>query len=150
MFGKKKMLLALMCLLLLCALCLPALADEVQDVKYIEYKWDGKKLTSEEKTCTATKLTGSEGMLESGWYVAADTLTYDSRLTVYGDVRLIRADNCELKANQGITVNWGDQESCENTLTIYAQSQGASMGALTVPGQGGDAGIGGTVETTAA
>ncbi len=29
MSGKKKMLLALMCLLLLCALCLPALAEEV-------------------------------------------------------------------------------------------------------------------------
>ncbi len=84
MFGTKKLLAALMCLLLLCALCLPALAEEVQSVKYIEYKWDGKKLTSEEKTCTATKLTGGETKLRTGWYVAKGEFSFNYRPNVEG------------------------------------------------------------------
>ena len=138
MSGKKKMLLALMCLLLLCALCLPALAELVGNVKYIEYKWDGKKLTSEEKTCTATKLTGWEETLETGWYVAADALTYSERLTVSGNVHLILADKCSLTAKKGITVNEG------NFLSIYAQSEDAKMGALTAISGDENAGIGGS------
>ena len=98
-----KLFAALMCLLLLCSLCLPALAELVENVKYIEYTWDGKKLTSEEKTCTATKLTGSEGMLESGWYVAEGVFSLSDRPYVSGDVHLILKDGCKLTATYGIS-----------------------------------------------
>ena len=78
------------------------------------------------------------------WYVVtADTpITISTRVTVSGNVHLILADGCKLTASQGINVSVG------NSLTIYAQSAGENMGALTADGRGASsynnqAGIGG-------
>ncbi len=84
---------------------------------------------------------------ERGWFVAADPLTYDSRLTVYGNVHLILADGCKVTANEGITVECA-KDSSENTLTIYEQSEDRDMGVLEAFSPGGNsAAIGGISES---
>ncbi len=133
-----KLFAALLCAMVLCALYLPALAEEVN---YIYYTWDedSKVLTRHDgKRTDATVLTGGETELRTGWYVAEGEFSLSSRPTVQGHVHLILKDGCTLEANEGITVE-GD-----NSLSIYAQSEGDDMGALTVPERGRDAGIGGT------
>ena len=77
-----------------------------------------------------------------GWYVVNGDVTISSRVTVTGDVHLILANGYTLNAAKGITVSVG------NSLTIYAQSAGENMGALTADGRGASsynnqAGIGG-------
>ena len=54
----------------------------------------------------------------TGWYVVQENVFIDSRITVNGDVHLIRADGKELTAGEGIGVNEG------NSLTIYGQANG--------------------------
>ena len=71
------------------------------------------------------------------WYVVNSDVTIASRITVTGDVHLILADNCTLTASAGITVTGS------NSLTIYAQSTGDSMGRLSATGGDYGAGIGG-------
>ncbi len=134
-----KLFAALLCLLLLCALCLPALAVEVD---YIYYTWDKdtKVLTRHDGKClNATVLKGDEETLSEGWYVTAGDVSFSRRPVVFGDVGLILTDGYTVKAEYGITVEGN------NTLSIYAQSEDEGMGALTVPVQYNyDAGIGGT------
>jgi len=59
----------------------------------------------------------------TGWYVAHDEV-FDERVEVTGDVNLILADGCTMKANDGIHL----QEN--SSLTLWAQSAGSGMGAL--------------------
>ena len=72
------------------------------------------------------------------WYLASGDVTIDTRVTVTGNVHLILEDGCNLTINGGINLTGN------NALTIYAQSTGGNMGALTArnPGQY-NAGIGG-------
>ena len=121
----------------------------------IYYTWDEdtKVLTRHDGTCTtATPLTSGTSELREtkengGWFVAADPLTYDSRLTVYGNVHLILADGCKVTANEGITVECA-KDSSENTLTIYEQSEDGDMGVLEAFSPGGNsAAIGGISES---
>ena len=51
-------------------------------------------------------------------------MAIDSRITADGEVHLILADDCELTANKGITVQ------ATGSLTIYAQSTNERMGTL--------------------
>ena len=95
-----------------------------------------------EQTCTsATVVTADDTTWgnddNDGWYVVNDDVTIGQRVTVTGDVHLILADGCNLTVNGGINVSEG------NSLTIYAQSTGADMGALTANGAPQSAGIGG-------
>ena len=79
--------------------------------------------------------------LTSGWYVVRDTQSISDRITVNGDVHLILVDGTTLDSC-GINVDSG------NSLTVYAQSTGSSMGKLTATVYGGqEAGItcGGTL-----
>ena len=93
---------------------------------------------------TAEYLTQNSNTLSSGWYVVKGTFTHGSRITVNGDVKLILADNCNLTVNGGIGVNEG------NSLTIYAQSKGSTMGKLTAQNVSeSNAGIGGNEESNA-
>ena len=75
------------------------------------------------------------------WYVVNGNVTIGQRVTVSGNVHLILADGCTLNATKGINVT-GD-----NSLTIYAQSNGEGMGSLTANENSednfGQAGIGG-------
>ena len=64
-------------------------------------------------------------------------VTIAGRVTVNGDVKLILADGANLTVNGGINVEEGQQ------FTVYAQSTGDAMGALTAQNCGRDmAGIG--------
>ncbi|MBR4657144.1 MAG: S-layer homology domain-containing protein [Oscillospiraceae bacterium] len=85
-----------------------------------------------------TLLTGSETAW-TGWYVAEGAVNIGSRVTVSGAAHLILADGAALTIPSGIDVSGG------NSLTIYAQSTGDGMGALTVDAAGyRQAGIGGS------
>ena len=92
-------------------------------------------------TCDAyTRYTG-QTTLTSGWYLVDGSVTNGTRITVNGDVNLLLLDNAELKADGGITVDVNNNVA--NSLTVWAQSEGANMGKLTATGDGGNAGIGG-------
>lgn len=97
--------------------------------------------TGNTQTCpeTPTAVTGSDTTWTAGWYLAGGTITIGSRVTVSGEVHLILADGCALTVTGGIKVTSGD------SLTIYAQSDGDSMGKLTADANGDNfaAGIGG-------
>ena len=117
---------------------------------YLEYSWDEqtKTLTPENKslptsyTTVQNTTTTWDGSTNGGWYIAEGAVKIDSAVTVSGDVKLILADSCTLTVNGGINVPSGSK------LSIYAQSEGNTMGKLTTTGttinSGGTAGIGGT------
>ena len=67
-----------------------------------------------------TVLTGNETMLEEGWYVVDDDITYDNTLTLDGDVNLILCNGKTMTVNPGsgnsIIGAWG------YTLTVYSQT----------------------------
>ena len=69
---------------------------------------------------------GTEGT--TTWYIVKNDLTLNNRPIMHGDVNLILADNVTLTANIGISV------TIDNSLTIYAQSTGNTMGALIAKG----------------
>ena len=68
--------------------------------------------TAEEYTVLTTE---NGTVLNGGWYVVKDTVTFTDRLTVNGEVHLILTDGCTLDAQKGITVE------DNNSLTIYSQ-----------------------------
>ncbi len=110
---------------------LPApLAVTVDNVEY----WDenGNKNTKNGVNVVDSTTTWAEG-----WYVVNSNVEISDRVTVTGDVHLILANSCTLEAKNGITVEGSD------SLTIYAQSSGSSMGILNATGKDGNAGIGG-------
>jgi Predicted membrane protein len=85
------------------------------------------------------------------WVCVSGTQVASGRITILGDVHLILSDSCYLNASNG-----GINVTGNNSLTIYSQSFGNSMGKLTAigangnngggnssGGKGGNAGIGG-------
>ncbi|MEI3120993.1 MAG: hypothetical protein V8S86_08420 [Eubacteriales bacterium] len=88
---------------------------------------------------SATPVTDNDTAWDDGWYVAQDSITIHSRVTVSGDVRLILADGCEL------TIDGGIQVAHPNSLTIYGQSEGNGELTATALPTDYNAGIGGTV-----
>ncbi len=91
-----------------------------------------------------------ETTLTSGWYVVTGDIENGTRIVVEGDAHLILADGASLTATEGINVEV--KNNVTNSLTIWAQSDGANMGKLTAFGVdfaagigGGDGGAGGTV-----
>lgn len=86
----------------------------------------------------AIQVAKSDTQWDGGWYVAQGDITIDKRVAVSREVHLILADGCTLTVNGGIGVGDG------NSLTIYAQSTGSSMGTLIVQNVDAyNAGIGG-------
>ena len=120
MSGKEKMLLKLMCALVLCALCLPALAEEVD---YIYYEWNNGLIRHDDGICTtATVIADNEKTLSTGWYVAEGGVSFLSRPTVSGNIHLILMDSFKLTVSYGIGI------SCAGSSpTIYAQSEGSNI-----------------------
>ena len=94
-------------------------------------------------TCDTSLLYTGQTTLNAGWYVVDGIVTNDARIVVSGDVNLILKDNAELTASAGINVDVNNNVT--NSLTIWAQSDGANMGSLTATAtfESGDAGIGG-------
>ena len=129
-----KRLLALLPVLVFCLLCAPAaLAAETETIYLDE--------TGTTHTVTATVVTEEDSAWSdttNGWYVVQGNVYLANRVTVTGDARLILENNAELNALFGIQLEGG------NTLTIYAQSTGETMGKLMANGgASGNAGIGG-------
>lgn len=78
---------------------------------------------------STTPVTDNDTAWDDGWYVAQDSITIHSRVTVSGDVRLILADGCEL------TIDGGIQVAHPNSLTIYGQSEGSGRLTATAPAE---------------
>ena len=135
---KRRLLSLLLCSAVLFSLCtLPAFAETqatqdsglngdgipvpmrsgVVSVSYIDA--DGTQ-----KSANATVVDSSMTTWGAGWYVVNSNVAIDSRITADGEVHLILADDCELTANKGITVQ------ATGSLTIYAQSTNERMGTL--------------------
>ena len=104
--------------------------------------WDGEKLvkrTGDDACKNYTVVTENTTNWTTGWYVVNSTVTINGTVTVSGTVHLILCDGASLNVitsmdrdNNAISVN---QDG--SSLTIYAQSKGTSMGALTVEGYNG-------------
>ena len=97
-------------------------------VQYIERSWDdaNKVVVDTEKTCTSYTLLASRSSdtLYSGWYVVDRDMTINGRLRVSGTVNLILCDNNTLTLKSGATVLEND------SLNIYAQSDGDNKGKI--------------------
>ncbi len=110
-------------------------------VSYLYYQDEAAAIAGMASTGSCTAYTvvssqtawGVEG--ETTWYVVSSSTTIADRIVATGDVHLILCNGATLTAGMGIKVETG------NSLTIYAQSTGESMGALTATGSG-SAGIG--------
>ena len=87
-------------------------------------------------------LGGTDG--KAKWYVLDSNVTYSNyRLTILGEVNLILMDGYKLNAAHGIRMAANRPEGAK--LTVYAQSNGKSMGELVAnaSGEASCAGIGG-------
>jgi hypothetical protein len=80
---------------------------------------------------------GDYSTLTNGWYLFKGSWNQNSTITVSGDVHIILEDDSRVVGSAGINVSVG------NSLTIYAQSTGSSMGILGATGGNMGAGIGG-------
>ncbi|MDE6903195.1 MAG: carbohydrate-binding domain-containing protein, partial [Lachnospiraceae bacterium] len=119
----------------------PAFAADAGDVIYRDYN-ESSQTWNENATRGAGTYTlvsnnditwGDDG--HDGWYVLNADTQFGDRISVKREVHLILMDGYTLTANLGITVEEG------NSLTIYAQSNGA--GALVAESKSDDsAGIG--------
>ncbi|MBP5605715.1 MAG: hypothetical protein J6X60_09265, partial [Ruminiclostridium sp.] len=92
-----------------------------------------------ESCTTYTSVTYTTTVWSTGWYVVDSDTPISDRVTVTGDVNLILCDGKTLTVPSGINVEG------TNKLTIYAQSTGSTMGALTATGTYNTAGIGGGI-----
>ncbi|MBQ6923221.1 MAG: hypothetical protein IJQ73_01135, partial [Kiritimatiellae bacterium] len=119
-----------------CTLC----GSDAGPVPYL----DPTDAASPGKVCEVySAFTGQAG-LTNGWYVARGAVPAAGRVEVAGDVHLILCDGAELTADAGICVAQG------NSLTVWAQSDGDGMGALTAVGNTTfNAGIGGNENLSA-
>ena len=87
------------------------------------------------KECTTYCEFSGELYLDSGWYVARGDIAAAGQVRIRGDVNLILCDGCMLTA-RGILLN------NDTSLTIWAQSDGDTMGCLTSVGDAFYPGIG--------
>ena len=124
----------------MCLGLLPATALAADAVSYVEYSWNGSKLT-EEATTPVTDYTTLSGNINNttwgaGWYMVSGTVTVnnnrDSTVTVSGTVNLILPQGSKLDLSYG-TISISDG----GTLNIYGQETGS--GTLTLGGNHRDA-----------
>jgi len=99
------------------------------------------------RMCNTVTSSASAVVWEDSWYYVTGNVSLSAGATVNGKVSLVLADGATLTVSAarntaGITVAAG------NTLTIYAQSAGASVGKLIATGGDSAAGIGGGNRTT--
>lgn len=128
---KQRLCSLLLCGAMLASLCPTALAEDVS-ISYLDE-------TGREKSCeTYIAVTEYGGeWWEHGWYVAQGSIEISHPIPLIGEVHLILANGCELKASKGINVGRG------SSLTIYAQSYSKTMGKLEAYGGDENAAIGG-------
>ena len=130
---------------LLCAFAQGAWAD---NVKYMEYHWEGSdtdgQLVSEEKTASATAIERPsssivpEAMsyftLTDGWYYVESDLTYEGRIVIGGDVHIIIPDGVTLTVNNGIQI--------DGNHTLYLHGQAGGNGNLECHSDNGNSPLG--------
>lgn len=99
---------------------------------YIECSWDAENKTVVQNLRVipygTTSVTSSTTTL-SGWHEVSGNVTINGNVICEGDARLILHDNAHLTIKGGLSVN---KTNTNNSLTIYCQSYGDSMGKLTV------------------
>lgn len=129
-------------LFILSLLC--AVAQGVSAQGFYKYVWCQVNESTHEVTVhedgihEATPLNASIYQLTDGWYSVDFSFTYNNRVAINGDVKLILGSNLTLTAPRGIFIGEG------STLTIYAQTTDKNMGKLVAYGEGSDwAAIGG-------
>lgn len=95
---------------------------------YLEYNHKTKEYDT--KTATAKVLTGRETVLTEGWYVATGACNWIiNKLSIYGDVRIILADNADLSIFTDnfqilcIVLEDDREDIISSHLCIYAQSE---------------------------
>ena len=107
------------------------------DRRFIECSWDeeNKTLVQTETSIplgatihNISEYSASSSM--SDWVVVSGTRTISGYLACSGDVKLILCDGAHLTITGGLAVD--DYGSSHNTLTVYCQSYGSSMGKLSV------------------
>ena len=103
---------------------LPATALAEDGILYLD-AGGTEQICTDANVLTSSSFTwGTAG--QTTWYVVQGTVKITKRVAVAGDVHLILADGCKLSTSSGIRV------SKNNSLTIYAQSEGAdNVGSLT-------------------
>ena len=98
-------------------------------VPYMAWDSTAKQLalkTGDDACADYTVVADDTTAFEDGkWYVVSEDVTVADRITVSGTANLILCDGKTLTASNGITVE------TDNTLNIFAQSTGESMGKLT-------------------
>ena len=121
---KPKTITAIILALVLCVGLLPTAAAAADGIRYIDAS--GNEASQDD----VTEISSETVTWTDGWYVVNGTVTIGQRVTVNGNVHIILADGCNLTVNGGIRVTGS------NSLTIYAQSTGDSMGSLTAQNVG--------------
>ncbi len=107
----------------------------------IDYSYiDENGVIKDAEDKNVTKVTSNTYDLNEGWYIVKGDVNRNDGITVNGDVHLILADSSSLTVKQYIKVIGN------NSLTIYAQSNGYEMGLLNAKGGQYSAGIGGGAE----
>ena len=86
------------------------------------------------------KITQDTTVINSGWYIVEGNINRSDIISVNGDVHLILADNSSLTVSGFFDA--GINVSENNSLTIYAQSDGKKTGSLIATGSAFGAGIG--------
>lgn len=98
------------------------------DVPYIDAS--GNPLSAN----SVTEITASNKPTSlSGWYVVTEDVEYNSTISLTGDVNLILGDNATLTITPASENSFSGSS---NTLTVWAQSSGTSMGSLSASGNG--------------
>ena len=109
----------------------PEITEVTDDATYTAaYVSSGKVKTNyldengEEQSVTATPLTGAETVLNGGWYVVNQDVSYSTELKIAADTNIILADGKTMTANK---LGYADANTAW-TLSVYAQS--SKTGAL--------------------
>ena len=106
---------------------LTALADS--EVSYQEGSWSNNSVAYATKTAAnpTTLASNTTAWADGNWYVVpAGGVEISTRITVTGTANLILTDGNKLTASKGITV------AGDNTLNIFAQSEGNNAGELLI------------------
>ena len=93
----------------------------------------------EQSCATYTDIATDTDVWSGGWYVVKENVTIDNTVTFSGDVHLILCDGAKLTVNIGTENGNAIKSSGSGSLTVYAQSTGADMGALEATAQEGSA-----------
>ncbi len=116
----------------------PAFAWADSGIEYIDES--GLNQVCQDCQSIDTVLAESNRSLPGGWYyVSSGEHKFEGRVSVSGDVYLILCDGAHLVLPSGVTVPRADNGG----ITIYAQSEGEEMGALSCSAYDRRAGIGG-------